>query len=234
MQDEIQKALASLETAFSAAESVSAIAQVLYMVIGGALAIYLRWLYRFFGVSASDADVVTRTFPLLTIVATAVIAVVRSNMALSVGLLGALSIIRFRTAVKEPEELVYLFLCIAVGLSLGAEKPMLAVALVLVVTVFVAAMHWSMGKMRPQRFMLTVTGSATDYFSSDESGLLSTIGQITGGDCAIHRLDIEDGRGQARIMLPRTRNKEVEKLIAALRSRLPDCEFSFVDVNTPL
>ena len=49
-----------------------------------------------------------------------VIVVVKSSFALSLGLVGALSIVRFRTPIKEPEELVYLFLAIAIGLGFGA------------------------------------------------------------------------------------------------------------------
>lgn len=49
-----------------------------------------------------------------------VIFVVKSSLALSLGLVGALSIVRFRTPIKGPEELVYLFLSIAIGLGFGA------------------------------------------------------------------------------------------------------------------
>jgi len=51
-----------------------------------------------------------------------VITIVKSSLALSLGLVGALSIVRFRAAIKEPEELSYLFLTIAIGLGLGANQ----------------------------------------------------------------------------------------------------------------
>ena len=51
-----------------------------------------------------------------------VITIVKSSLALSLGLVGALSLVRFRTAIKEPEELSYIFLCIAIGLGLGANQ----------------------------------------------------------------------------------------------------------------
>ena len=51
-----------------------------------------------------------------------IIVVVKSSLALSLGLVGALSIVRFRTAIKEPEELGYLFLCIAIGLGNGESQ----------------------------------------------------------------------------------------------------------------
>ena len=51
-----------------------------------------------------------------------IISIVKSSLALSLGLVGALSIIRFRAAIKEPEELTYLFLSIAIGLGFGANQ----------------------------------------------------------------------------------------------------------------
>ena len=51
-----------------------------------------------------------------------VISVVKSSLALSLGLVGALSVIRFRTPIKEPEELVYLFLSISLGLGYGSGQ----------------------------------------------------------------------------------------------------------------
>jgi hypothetical protein len=63
--------------------------------------------------------------PILTSVIFLVIIIVKSSLALSLGLVGALSIVRFRTPIKEPEELVYLFLAIAVGLGFGAGYPLI-------------------------------------------------------------------------------------------------------------
>ena len=51
-----------------------------------------------------------------------IISIIKSSIALSLGLVGALSIVRFRTPIKEPEELLYLFVAIAVGLGLGANQ----------------------------------------------------------------------------------------------------------------
>ena len=118
----------ALQSSVSITENVPVLAIAAYMVIGGLLALYLRFLYRHCNSSFSGADSVARIFPLLTMVTIGVIAVVKSSLALSLGLVGALSIVRFRAAIKEPEELVYLFLCIGVGLALGAEQPLLAVA----------------------------------------------------------------------------------------------------------
>jgi hypothetical protein len=60
--------------------------------------------------------------PILMPTMVLIISVIKSSLALSLGLVGALSIVRFRTPIKEPEELTYLFVAIAVGLGLGADQ----------------------------------------------------------------------------------------------------------------
>jgi hypothetical protein len=67
--------------------------------------------------------------PVLSAVVFLVIVVVKSSLALSLGLVGALSIVRFRTPIKEPEELVYLFLAIAIGLGYGAGQVLITTIL---------------------------------------------------------------------------------------------------------
>ena len=107
----------------TADRATSPIQTTVMMLLGGIAALYIRFLYRRFSATASNADSISRVFPLLLIITTGLIAVVKSNISLSLGLVGALSIVRFRAAIKDPEELVYLFLCIGVGLSLGAGAP---------------------------------------------------------------------------------------------------------------
>lgn len=63
-----------------------------------------------------------KTLIVISLVTFLIISVVKSSLALSLGLVGALSIIRFRTPIKEPFELAYLFMAIAIGLGFGAEQ----------------------------------------------------------------------------------------------------------------
>ena len=70
----------------------------------------------------SNKYIFSKNFTSLTLITTLIITVVKSSLALSLGLVGALSIVRFRAAIKEPEELVYLFICIAIGLGCGANQ----------------------------------------------------------------------------------------------------------------
>jgi len=92
------------------------------LCLAGILAFILRVVYIRYGNALSNRRMFARNFVLITLTTTLVIAVVKSSLALSLGLVGALSIVRFRTAIKEPEELAYLFLAIAIGLGFGADQ----------------------------------------------------------------------------------------------------------------
>lgn len=74
---------------------------------------------------------------LLVIITSLVISIVKSSLALSLGLVGALSIVRFRTAIKEPEELIYLFIAIAVGLGIGANQFLITAIAFLVIIIII-------------------------------------------------------------------------------------------------
>jgi uncharacterized membrane protein YhiD involved in acid resistance len=94
-------------------------------VVCAALAFLLGRLYVKFGNSLSNRKSFSRNFIVLAITTMFIISVVKSSLALSLGLVGALSIVRFRSAIKEPEELTYLFLTIAIGLGCGAGLTLL-------------------------------------------------------------------------------------------------------------
>ncbi len=70
----------------------------------------------------SNKQEFSKNFIVLSTTTCLVITIVKSSLALSLGLVGALSIVRFRAAIKEPEELIYLFLAIAAGLGTGAGQ----------------------------------------------------------------------------------------------------------------
>ena len=231
MDSQLQESWEQLRQAVSIEQNVSAMTVAVYLLLGAAMSLYIRFLYRQCGSSPNDADAITRIFPLLTMVTIGVISVVKSSMALSLGLVGALSIVRFRAAIKEPEELVYLFLCIGVGLALGAGQPLLAVVLVVVVSLVVLSMHFTTGGRREQNLLLTITGDSDRYFSQNESSAMVAIEQMV-PRYTLQRFDVENSRGQVRVVIKESHPRETVHLIAQLRERLPECEISYVNLNT--
>lgn len=231
-QDPVAPKWLELESAFRGPGYQAAISLAVYLLVGGLLACYVRFLYRRTSRNAA-ADSVARVFPLLTLVTIAVITVVKSSLALSLGLVGALSIVRFRAAIKDPEELVYLFLCIGIGLSLGAEQPWLALVLVVVATVFVAVLDRLRPNAHDDEAYLTIVGPAARYFAHEDASALAAVKELC-RDVTVLRCEIDGDEGQLRVHLHHASNDGAQALVGALRERLPGCQISFVDAGALL
>ena len=106
---------------------VSITSFIINLIVAAILAAILGRVYVIYGKALSNRHMFSRSFLVLAMTIMVIITIVKSSLALSLGLVGALSIVRFRTAIKEPEELTYAFLAIAIGLGLGADQLVLTV-----------------------------------------------------------------------------------------------------------
>jgi hypothetical protein len=95
---------------------------ILNLALGLVISLVVAAYYVKYGKSLSNRAQFAAIIPLLTLITLLVISIVKSSLALSLGLVGALSIVRFRTAIKDPEELIFLFFAIAIGLGMGADQ----------------------------------------------------------------------------------------------------------------
>lgn len=109
-----------------ASVSIFDMALALVLAFGLGMFIFLVYKRTFSGVMYSSSFGVT--LMALTMITTLVILAVTSNVVLSLGMVGALSIVRFRTAIKEPLDIAFLFWAIAAGIVLAAGFIPLAVA----------------------------------------------------------------------------------------------------------
>lgn len=133
--------LSSLNDLTASGATISVIGFVINLAIATGLGLVLRDLYIRYGAALTNRRTLAANFVMLILTTMFIITVVKSSLALSLGLVGALSIVRFRTAIKEPEELAYLFLSIAIGLGLGADQTLIT----LVGFLFIAAFIWIKG-----------------------------------------------------------------------------------------
>ncbi len=231
MDQGLQQTWLQLLESVSPQQNVCAMAVGVHMVVAGIVGLYLRMLYQRYSLSASDSNAITRVFPLLTVITTAVIGVVKASLALSLGFVGALALVRFRSAIKEPEELVYLFLCVAVGLTLGAEAPLLAFLLVAMISILAWIMHFQGQRGGCHSLLLTITGDSETDFCEGQAGVFSAVNELVGPH-TVQRLDMENGHGQIRLVLRRTDPAHAAQLVTQLKRRLPGCEFSYVNLNS--
>lgn len=195
-----------------------------------AIAAVLAWLlgevYLRFGQSLSNRRLFARNFLPLTLTTALVITIVKSSLALSLGLVGALSIVRFRAAIKEPEELAYLFLAISIGLGLGAGQPLLTTAAFLVIAATLAARSLLRKSHAGANLFLTVSttnGQRLGLRQIEESL------RACGASSSLRRFEESSDQTEAAFQVAFPDNRRVEDFTGRLRSLNPDSRVSFVE-----
>ena len=166
--------------------------------------------------------------PILSAVIFLVIIVVKSSLALSLGLVGALSIVRFRTPIKEPEELVYLFLAIALGLGYGAGHTLIT-TLFTVIILFVIFFWLSNKKIgRTTEYNMVINWSDAD---TPFEKFLETIKDKT-TSLKVVRLDYSDTGNTAVLLMVPTPEESLDNMMAALRECAKNVTCSFFEAKT--
>jgi hypothetical protein len=135
------------------------------LLLSVVLAFVLSRVYIYWGSALSNRRRFAANFILITITTTFIILIVRSSVALSLGLVGALSIVRFRAAIKEPEELAYLFFAIGIGIGLGDNQRLITVVAMAVVVAVIGIARLFRGRQSDFNLHLTVTSGNPDKVS---------------------------------------------------------------------
>jgi len=140
--------------------NVSVLGFITNLLLSALLSVILSNVYKKYGDSLSNRSQFSRNFLLITMTTMLIITIVKSSLALSLGLVGALSIIRFRAAIKEPEELAYLFLSISIGLGLGANQTGITIiAFILICLLIILLKKRSQTFEQKQSLFITVQSS---------------------------------------------------------------------------
>jgi hypothetical protein len=119
MQEQLSNILRAVP---EGAQQVGPLAFLLLMAISLLSSLFIAYLYIHFYSNRATGSQVHRAFPLLGISITAIFVTIQFSLPLSLGLLGALSIVRFRTPIKEPEEIGFIMLVIAVSIAIATFK----------------------------------------------------------------------------------------------------------------
>ena len=121
-----------------------------------ALSLFIVFIYRATYAGVNNSRNFTGCLMMLSMVTTMVILVISSNMVLSLGMVGALSIVRFRTAVKEPTDTAFLFWAIATGIICGAGYVTISILMTLLLGLLFVAVHAFAGKQKFGTYMIVV------------------------------------------------------------------------------
>ena len=111
-------------------------------VVTALVAAYVFVTYRFVNRNAFYNKGFNTSLFALAVITAAIILTIQSNIVISLGMVGALSIVRFRTAIKDPMDLVFLFWSISVGIMCGARCFVLAIVTSIIVTLGILIAEW--------------------------------------------------------------------------------------------
>ncbi len=128
----------------------------------------LSRVYVYWGGSLSNRRKFAANFMLVTVTTTFIILVVRSSIALSLGLVGALSIIRFRAAIKEPEELAYLFFAISLGIGLGDNQRLITLIALTVVVIIIGLSRLLRQTQADMNLHLTISSTGANKVALEQ------------------------------------------------------------------
>jgi hypothetical protein len=200
------------------------------MLIAIVLTSIVAWYYTAFGRSLSNRGRLASILPVLAMIVLLIISVVKSSLALSLGLVGALSIVRYRTAIKEPEELLYIFLAIAIGVGLGADQRWPTILAVAIILLYLLVRSYLRPKPPRSNLYLNVSAESQDGAFNQVNSLLKQYVE----EADLRRLDDNDGGFQATYLIKTGDDESVTELLDNLRKTFPDGDFSFVEQDSLL
>lgn len=206
------------------------------LLLGLVLSLLLAWYYKNFGESLSNRSKFAPILPILALITLVVISIVKSSLALSLGLVGALSIVRFRTAIKDPEELVFLFFAIAIGLGMGADQRIPTIIAFLIIMGYLLIRKFLQGNIlrnHDKNLFLNITSpsneSPDDYMRTVNSILKKHLPEID-----LRRFDITDQDINLVYYVKADDPDAVGPLVNEIREQYQGTSISIVEQNNLL
>ena len=202
------------------------------LFIGIILSILIQRHYLRFGSTLTNRNELSKTFSIILLTTLLIISIVKSSLALSLGLVGALSIVRFRTPIKEPEELGYLFVCIAAGLGLGANQTVPTISGIMIILFVIAILKKNKIKEKEKNMFITIEHNKVN--KKIEKTILTNINQIilkSLGDFDLRRFDYSDNNINITYLVYIQNIENLEKTISSIKKDFPQASINYIDQN---
>jgi hypothetical protein len=199
---------------------------VINLFLSAVLAFILGRVYIHWGTSLSNRRKFASNFMLITITTTFIILVVRSSVALSLGLVGALSIVRFRAAIKEPEELAYLFFAIGIGIGLGDNQRLITLLAMVAGILIIGIVRLFHTREADVNLHLSVASGNPEKV--DLEAIMDTLDT----HCAklkLLRFDESDEAMEASFLVEFRALEKLQEARRALKTLSPSLEITFLD-----
>jgi hypothetical protein len=203
---------------------------LLNLGVGILLAVVLRFHFQRFGSTLSNREEFAQVFPFILLTTILIITVVKSSLALSLGLVGALSIVRFRTPIKEPEELAYLFIAIAMGLGLGANQTVPTVVAGLFILTVMAVLGTLRKRQAGKNIYLSIDMDGGEAL--DAGGCLERLNEIILRHAVsndLRRYDVRKNALEATYFVDIATTGRLSALTNELRGAFPNAGVTFLD-----
>jgi uncharacterized membrane protein YhiD involved in acid resistance len=198
---------------------------------GVLLSLLLRWHFKYFGSTLSNREEFSHVCPFILLTTILIITVVKSSLALSLGLVGALSIVRFRTPIKEPEELAYLFIAIAMGLGLGADQRIPTLVAGPLILAVMAVFKWTKRESKKKNLYLSLDWEGKP---EETNGFLKRFNQVIGNHVLVldlRRLDVREQGLEATYFIDVNNPDDLSSLMDDLQKSFSGIGVTFIDQN---
>lgn len=189
------------------------------------LAIILEFTYIRAARTVSNRRQFAGTFLLIAFTTMLIISIVKSSLALSLGLVGALSIVRFRAAIKEPEELAYIFFAISIGLGLGANQTIVVLEAFVIAMFILWGRYLIKGKSTRQNLYLNFSASKKDVSLNQVTKLVKD----TFGKYHLKRYDESENIIEASFMVDSPKPENLQSFSDNLSKISDKARVSFVE-----
>jgi hypothetical protein len=199
--------------------------------IGVVLSILLRYHFKKFGSTLSNRDEFSHVCPFILLTTILIITVVKSSLALSLGLVGALSIVRFRTPIKEPEELAYLFISIAMGLGLGADQAIPTLVAGPAILLVMAMFKWTRRESKNKNLYLSLVLIDCDDMGGNLLNDLNKIIKKHSTLSDLRRMDTRENNLEATYFIDIESSDSLSTLTDEMKKLFPKIGITFIDQN---
>jgi len=197
------------------------------------LCFFVQITYNKTAQTLSSVKNFSSNFIILGLTTTVIITIVKSSLALSLGLVGALSIVRFRAAIKEPEELVFLFLIIAIGLGCGASQLIVSIigtVTAILVILIVKKFRTNDEKLNIDKFNISINSNKR-LNSNDLKNIIDIVSNYSESNELVSISQNSDGTN-INMFSKFKKFNDIQKLDKVFQKKFPKIDFIFLRENS--
>lgn len=142
---------------------ISAISIVMILLLACLIGVYIFSIYKLMSKAAFYSKDLNITLAGMPIIVAAIMVGMQSSLIVSLGMVGALSIVRFRNAVKNPLDLLYLFWAVSAGILCGVGLSLLVIVLCIILTIMLAVLGWMPNSKADSLLVIHTTNDMSEW-----------------------------------------------------------------------